>query len=439
MDLSSASIALRLLVVFALVAANGLFVAAEFSIVKARRTRIAQLVRQGRRGARLVQRATENPEPFVAATQLGITMASLGLGWIGEPFVATLVGPLLAGIPTGWQPAAHQTLSAALAFGLITSLHIIFGELVPKSVALWSAEPAALVTVPPTAAFARVFKPFIWLLNTVANRSLRIFGLRAPHGRHVAYQRDELVMLVGEARRAGTVEREEESLVRRVFRLTDRVVGEVMVHRTAIAAVPATATVRDAVAAIRQRGFTRLPVIGEDRDHIVGAVHAKDLLIQLADGRDDAPITGVVRPVLYVPETKPVVDLLEEMRHGRSQMAVVLEEYGSTAGIVTIEDLLEEIVGEIPGEYRPQPQLVDLTQPDRILVDASIDLATLHDLTGIALAGEQANTLGGFIFHHLGRIPEPGARFSQGDLTFAVETVIGRRIGRVEIRRRPAQ
>src|SRR5439155_1233273 len=279
MDLSSASIALRLLVVFALVAANGLFVAAEFSIVKARRTRIAQLVRQGRRGARLVQRATENPEPFVAATQLGITMAS--------------------------------------------------------------------------------------------------FGLRAPHGRHVAYQRDELVMLVGEARRAGTVEREEESLVRRVFRLTDRVVGEVMVHRTAIAAVPATATVRDAVAAIRQRGFTRLPVIGEDRDHIVGAVHAKDLLIQLADGRDDAPITGVVRPVFYVPETKPVVDLLEEMRHGRSQMAVVLEEYGSTAGIVTIEDLLEEIVGEIPGEYRPQPQLVDLTQPDRILVDASIDLATL--------------------------------------------------------------
>jgi len=130
---------------------------------------------------------------------------------------------------------------------------------------------------------------------------------------------------------------------------------------------------------------------------------------------------------------------LEEMRHGRSQMAVVLEEYGSTAGIVTIEDLLEEIVGEIPGEYRPQPQLVDLTQPDRIVVDASIDLATLHDLTGIALTGEQANTLGGFIFHHLGRIPEPGARFSLGDLAFAVETVIGRRIGRVEIRRRPTK
>src|SRR3989475_5360464 len=146
MDLSSASIALRLFAVFALVAANGLFVAAEFSIVKARRTRIAQLVRAGRRGARLVQRATENPEPFVAATQLGITMASLGLGWIGEPSVATLVGPLLAGIPTGWQPAAQQTLSAALAFGLITSLHIIFGELMPKSVALWSAEPAALGT-----------------------------------------------------------------------------------------------------------------------------------------------------------------------------------------------------------------------------------------------------------------------------------------------------
>jgi len=439
MDLWSASIALRLLAVFALVAANGLFVAAEFSIVKARRTRIAQLVRAGRRGARLVQRATENPEPFVAATQLGITMASLGLGWIGSPFVATLIEPLLGGLPITFRPAAQQTISAALAFGLITALHIIFGELAPKSIALWSAEPTALVTVPPTAAFSRVFKPFIWSLNAVANGSLRIFGLRAPSGRHVAYQREELVMLVGEARRDGTLEREEESLVRRVFRLTDRVVGEVMVHRTAIAAVPATATVRAAVAVIRQRGFTRVPVIGEDLDHIVGAVHAKDLLIQLADGRADAPITALVRPVLYVPETKPVVDLLEEMRHGRSQLAVVLEEYGSTAGIVTIEDLLEEIVGEIPGEYRPQPPLVDLTQPDRIIVDASIDLATLQDLTGIALAGEQANTLGGFIFYHLGRIPEPGAHFSLGELQFTVETVIGRRIGRVDIRRQPTK
>lgn len=436
MELPTASIVWRLLTVFALIAANGLFVAAEFSIVKARRTRIAQLVRQGRRSARQVQRATENPEPFVAATQLGITMASLGLGWIGEPFVATLIAPLLGQVPAGWRPMPLHAISAALAFALITALHIVFGELAPKSVALWSAEPVALLTVPPTAAFAQLFKPFIWLLNTVANGSLRVVGLQAPSGRHVAYQREELVMLVGEARRAGTVEREEESLVRRVFRLTDRTAGEVMVHRTLIAAVPSTATVRDAVGVIRQRGFTRLPVTKENPDQIVGAVHAKDLLIQLADGRADTSVTSLLRPVLYVPETKPVVDLLEEMRHGRSQLAVVLEEYGSVAGIVTIEDLLEEIVGEIPGEHRPQPVLVDLSQPDRILADASIDLTTLNELGGLTLSDEQAHTLGGFVFYHLGRIPEPGAKFSVGELEFTVETVIGRRIGRVQIRRR---
>lgn len=436
MELSPAAIAWRLLAVFVLVAANGLFVAAEFSIVKARRTRLVQLERQGHRAARVARRATDNPEPFVAATQLGITMASLGLGWIGEPIVATMITPLLEGLPAGWRQISVHAVSGTVAFAVITALHIVFGELAPKSIALWNAERTALWAVPPTAVFYAVFRPFIWALNAVANSSLRLFGLRAPSGRHVAYQREELVMLVSEARRAGAVEDEEESLVRRVFRLTDRVVGDVMVHRVNIVGVPQTATVEDAVAIIRDRGFSRIPVFGTTPEQIVGAVRAKDLLLEVAAGRGRAPVTSVMRPVLYVPETKPVVDLLEEMRRGRSQLAVVLEEYGSTAGIVTIEDLLEEIVGEIPGESRPQPKLIHDQQPDRVVVDAAIDLSTLNDLLGIHLTGEQANTLGGFIFYHLGSIPEPGTKFTVGNLEFTVETVVGRRIGRVVIRRK---
>ena len=435
MDLSPGVVLMRLAAVAGLVAMNGLFVAAEFAIVASRRTRVATLVRRGGRAARLVQRAVDNPEPFVAATQLGITMASLALGWVGEPFVAEVIRPALVVLPTPWQPATLHTVSAVMAFGLITALHIIAGELAPKSVALWNPESTALLAVPPTAAFARVCAPFIIALNGLANATLRLAGLRAPAGRHVAIGREDLVMLVGEARRAGVVDHQEESLVRRVFRLTDRTVGDIMVHRTAAVTVPATATIRQAVEVVRQRGFTRLPVTGADRDEILGAVHAKDLLIHLADGRGDLPVTAALRPVLYVPETKPVVDLLEEMRAGRSQMAVVLEEYGSTAGIVTIEDLLEEIVGEIPGETRPQPPLVHLAQPDRVVVDATIDLQTLQDLVGVSLPRERATTLGGFIFYHLGSIPEPGARFRVGDLEFTVETVVGRRIGRVEIRR----
>ncbi len=433
MDVSAA---LRLLAVLALLAANGLFVAAEFSIVRARRTRVTQLVQQGRRFAPAVQRAINNPEPYLAASQLGITMASLGLGWIGEPALAALILPWLEGLPAGWVATAAHAVAITIAFVVITALHIIVGEQAPKNLALWQAETTALATVPPTEAFFRVFKPFIWVLNATANRALRAFGWVAPAGRHVALAREELMMLVGESRRAGVVEHEEESLVRRVFRLTDRTVGEIMVHRTAVVGIARTATVSDAVALIRERGFSRIPVFGQTSEEIVGTVRAKDLLLELAADRAQARLESVMRPVLYVPETKPVVELLEEMRTGRSQLAVVLEEYGSTAGIVTIEDVLEEIVGEIAGESRPQPKLIYATQPDCIDVDATIDLSTLNEVFNIQLSSDDAATLGGFIFHHLGRIPEPGERFALGDLDFMVHSVIGRRIGRVEIRRK---
>jgi len=436
MELSAVSAGVRLLAVLALVLANGLFVAAEFAIVKSRPARIAQWVREGRPLAKVVQRAVQNPDPYVAATQLGITMASLGLGWIGEPAVATLIEPVLLWLPGSWQAVALHTISAALAFTFITALHIVIGELAPKSLALWNAESTALVAVPPTEIFYRIFRPFIWVLNSVASGLLNLFGLRAPAGRHVAFAREELVMLVGESRLAGAVEHEEESLVRRVFRLTDRTVGEVMVHRMNVAMVASEATVREAVEAIRHHRYTRLPVYeGDNREKLIGVVHAKDLLLALADGRDDERITAFVRPVIYMPETKLVVDLLEEMRRGGSQLAVVVEEYGSLAGIVTIEDLLEEIVGEIPGESRPASPLVHLNQPDRIVVDASIDLPTINETFGIDLPDDEANTLGGFLFYRLGRIPEPGTKHTFRDLEFTVETVIGRRIGRVQIRR----
>ncbi|HXF82626.1 MAG TPA: hemolysin family protein [bacterium] len=428
---------LALLAVAALLAANGIFAAAEFSIAKARRSRLAVLAERGKRLARIVHQAAGDPEAFVAATQLGITMTSLGIGWLGAPAVARAIAPLLQLLPAAWQPGALFTISAALAFAVITTLHIILGELVPKSIALRNAEQVALVVVPPTIVFSRVFRPFIWSLDFLADRTLRLFGMTAEHGRHVAFDRDELVMLVGESRRAGVVEDEEESLVRRVFRLTDRVAGDIMVHRTAVVGVPRTATVRDAVAVVRERGFSRLPVFGATPEEIVGAVRAKDLLLELAARGGDAPLEPIVRPVLYVPETKPVVELLEEMRHGHSQLAVVLEEYGSTAGIVTLEDVLEEIVGEIPGESRPQRTQIFLAQPDRIVVDATIDLPTLNDIFGIALDTEKATTLGGFIFHRLGRIPEAGERFTAAGLVFTIESVVGRRIGRVEIRKLP--
>jgi CBS domain containing-hemolysin-like protein len=411
-----------------------MFVAAEFAIVSVRRTRLIPLIERGSRTARLVLRASEDPNAFLAATQLGITMASLGLGWIGEPVVATLLEPLVRGLPIGIQEATAHVVAVALAFTLITMLHIIFGELAAKSAALWRPESTALVVAPPTDLFYRIFRPFIWVLNSTANGTLSLFGLHAPSGRHV-YSSEEIGLLVTESRKAGVVEEEEALLVHRVFKFADRLVEEVMVPRVSVRGVPKDLPVLEAVTVIREAGYTRLPVFAEDLDHIVGMVHAKDLLLAHADGQGKDPVEKVMRPVLYVPEMKPVVDLLEEMRRRGIQLAVVLDEFGGTSGIVTIEDLLEELVGEIPGELRPERRLIVLQQPDRMVVDATIALDALNDAFRISLPTEEANTLGGFIFHHLGTIPEAGATFRYDTLEFKIESATRNRIGLVQIRR----
>jgi len=361
-------------------------------------------------------------------------MASLGLGWIGEPVVATLLEPLVRGLPIGIQEATAHVVAVALAFTLITMLHIIFGELAAKSAALWRPESTALVVAPPTDLFYRIFRPFIWVLNSTANGTLSLFGLHAPSGRHV-YSSEEIGLLVTESRKAGVVEEEEALLVHRVFKFADRLVEEVMVPRVSVRGVPKDLPVLEAVTVIREAGYTRLPVFAEDLDHIVGMVHAKDLLLAHADGQGKDPVEKVMRPVLYVPEMKPVVDLLEEMRRRGIQLAVVLDEFGGTSGIVTIEDLLEELVGEIPGELRPERRLIVLQQPDRMVVDATIALDALNDAFRISLPTEEANTLGGFIFHHLGTIPEAGATFRYDTLEFKIESATRNRIGLVQIRR----
>jgi CBS domain containing-hemolysin-like protein len=434
MDGLSGSVALRLGAVLALVAANALFVAAEFAIVSVRRTRLIPLAEGGSRTASLVLRAAEDPNAFLAATQLGITMASLGLGWIGEPAVATLLEPFLRGLPTGLRAGTTHVLAGTLAFAFITILHIVFGELAAKSAALWRPESTALIVAPPTELFHRIFRPFIWLLNSTANTTLGLFGLRAPSGRHV-YSSEEIGLLVAESHRAGAVEEEEAVLVHRAFKFTDRVVEQVMVPRVAIHGLPKEATVRETIDVVREAGYSRLPVYAEDLDNIVGMAHVKDLLLAEIDGRGQDPVEKIMRPVLHTPEMKPVVDLLEEMRHKGMHLAVVLDEYGGTKGIVTIEDLVEELVGEIPGEFRRERRLIVLQRPDRIVVDATIALDTLNEAFPVDLQAEGANTLGGFIFHHLGSVPEVGRTFTYGDLEFKIESATRNRIELVQIRR----
>jgi putative hemolysin len=434
MEVSLQSVLVGLGAVVALVAANGMFVAAEFAIVSVRRTRLLPLAEAGSNAARLVLRASADPNAFLAATQLGITMASLGLGWIGEPTLARLVEPWLRGLPISIQNGTAHVIAVVVAFTIITVLHIVFGELAAKSAALWRPEGTALVVAPPTEVFHRIFRPFIWLLNETANRTLGLFGLHAPSGHHV-YSSEEIGMLVTESQRAGVVEKEEATFVHRVLKFADRVAEEVMVPRVSVRGLPKESTVRESVAVVREVGYSRLPIFEESLDHIVGMAHVRDLLIAEVDGRGDQSVETIKRPILYVPETKPVVDLLNEMRQQGIQLAVVLDEYAGTAGIVTIEDLLEELVGEIPGEFRKERPLIVVQQPDRIVVDAAIPLEALNETFKINLPSDEANTLGGFIFRHLGSIPEVGTTFRTGNLEFRVESATRNRIGLVQIRK----
>ncbi len=434
MDVLLDSVVLRLGAVIALVAANAMFVAAEFSIVSVRRTRLIPLIEGGSRTARLVLRASEDPNAFLAATQLGITMASLGLGWIGEPAVATILQPVIRGLPIGLQDTTTHLVAGVLAFTVITVLHIVFGELAAKSAALWRPEGTALVVAPPTEFFHRLFRPFIWGLNSTANGILGLFGLRAPSGHHV-YSSEEIGQLVTESRRAGAVDEEEAVLVHRAFKFTERLVEEVMVPRVSVRGLPKEATVRETIGIVREAGYSRLPVYAGDLDSIVGMVHVRDLLLAEVDGHGNEPVEKIMRPVLYAPEMKPVIDLLGEMRNKGIQLAVVLDEYGGTEGILTIEDLVEELVGDIPAEFRKERGLIVLQRPDRIVVDAAIPLDALNEAFPMDLQAEGVNTLGGFIFHHLGSVPEVGRTFTRGDLEFKIESATPNRVQLVQIRR----
>ncbi len=434
MDVLLNSVVLRLGAVIALVAANAMFVAAEFAIVSVRRTRLIPLIEGGSRTARLVLRASEDPNAFLAATQLGITMASLGLGWIGEPAVATVLAPIIGGLPIGLQDTTTHLVAGVLAFTVITVLHIVFGELAAKSAALWRPEATALVVAPPTEFFHRLFRPFIWGLNSTANGILGLFGLHAPSGHHV-YSSEEIGQLVTESRRAGAVDEEEAVLVHRAFKFTERLVEEVMVPRVSIRGLPKEATVRETIGIVREAGYSRLPVYAGDLDSIVGMVHVRDLLLAEVDGHGNEPVEKIMRPVLYAPEMKPVIDLLGEMRNKGIQLAVVLDEYGGTEGILTIEDLVEELVGDIPAEFRKERGLIILQRPDRIVVDAAIPLDALNEAFPMDLRAEGVNTLGGFIFHHLGSVPEVGRTFTRGDLEFKIESATPNRVQLVQIRR----
>jgi putative hemolysin len=420
-----------LFAIFALVFANGFFVAAEFSLVTVRKTRIDQLIAEGHRGARVVRRALTDPDSYIAATQLGITMASLGLGWIGEPALASLLEPAFWFLGDAAVATAHS-IAVTIAFLTITALHIVLGELAPKTVALQHPEQTALIIARPTEVFMRIVWPFIVLLNGMGRAVVRTAGLRPPSGHALVHSEEELKMLVTASQEAGVLEEDEEQMLHRVFGFADLTAGHVMVPRTEMVAIAEDATLDTLLDALNRGGHDRYPVYRNDLDDILGILHLADLVPVIARG-GQIDIPALVRDAMVVPETMPADTVLAEMRSRQTSLAIVIDEYGGTAGLVTFAGLMERIVGE-PSDGGAGTRIAVL--PDgSALVDGLALVTDVNAQFGLHIDEDTYHTIGGYVLGRLGRRARVGDRIEVERRTMRVEVLDGLRVARVFISR----
>ena len=424
--MDTTGIALGLLAVMALVFANGFFVAAEFALVTVRKTRIDQLIAEGHRGARTVRRALNDPDSYIAATQLGITMASLGLGWIGEPALAKLFEPVFALFGERLAVGMAHTISVILSFGIITALHIVLGELAPKTLALQRSETVSLLVARPTELFMRVFWAPISLLNGLGNMVVRSFGLEPPSGHSLVHSEEELKMLVTASQEAGVLEEEEEQMLHRVFGFSDLTAGQVMVPRTEMVAVPIDTPIAEVAEIAARDGHARLPVYRQRIDDIAGILWVTDLLPVLARGQSPPDLSSLVREAVTVPETMTADDVLSEMHQRRAGMAIVIDEFGGTAGLVTFAGLMERIVGGPRDGAR-----ITVLADGSALVDGLSLVADVNAQFGLHIDEESYNTLGGYVLGRLGRRARVGDRLDVEGRTLRVEALDGLRVARV--------
>jgi CBS domain containing-hemolysin-like protein len=435
-SVSVPDIALRLGAVMVLVLMNGFMVAAEFALVATRRSKIEQMVEEGDRPSKDVLAALSQLDRYISGTQLGITIASLALGWIGEPAVATLIDRVFLGL--GFELAAgteHLYASIVTAFVIITFLHIVLGELAPKSLALAAPERVSRFVARPLMWFSHAMAPFIWVLNGTANRFLRLVGIRPISEASHVHSPEELRLLVIQAHAHGQLDESDSAMLAGVFDFHQKTAFDVMLPRTRVVAIQEDATEADVWRLLRAERYSRYPVYRETLDEIIGVFLAKDLWLH--DGKEPFSLKSFVREALYVPQTRPAERVLEDLRRTRAHLAVVLDEYGGTAGIVTLEDLVEEIVGDIADEY-------DIVARESVAVGGVLELAGTLSLVdvrsdhGLPIPDGPWSTLGGYVFSRLGRAPRLGNRASFPGGELEVIAVDGRRVAAVRVHWAPA-
>lgn len=396
----------KIFLTFFLVALNGFFVAAEFAIVKVRASQIEIKAKSGSRVANIAKFITQHLDGYLAATQLGITLASLGLGWVGESVMHNMVHNLL--INFNLSEVYITSISTIIAFLFITVMHIVFGELAPKSIAIQRPVATTLFIAFPLQGFYLVFRPFIWVLNGCANIILKIFGISSVGGHESVHSTEELYYLLDQGKESGALDTNEHELIKNVFDFNERVVKNIMVPRTKISGIELSTPKHEVVNTVIAEGYSRMPVYDDIIDKIIGIVHAKDILPLLASNKEWA-LSDIIRKPYFVPETKKINDLLSELQQKRIQIAIVIDEFGGTAGMVTLEDIVEEIVGEIQDEYDEEKPTVEKISDTEFIINA---YATVYDvnehLPHDLPEDEDFDTVGGLVSHAFGRIPEVG-------------------------------
>lgn len=418
-----------LLLAALLVFLNAFFVAAEFAIVKVRSTRVQELVREGVRGSVAAQDAIQNLDAYLSATQLGITLASLGLGWIGEPAFASLVAPLL-GMVGIWSENVIHSVSLTIAFALITFLHIVLGELAPKSLAIRRPEEMSLLVSPPLRAFYRIFYPALWFLNASSSFFLRMLYIAPASESELAHSEEELRLLLAESHRIGTLSASKRKLLENVFDYTRRSAKHIMVPRADIVYLSLLRPLAQNLETIRQTQHTRYPLCSDDIDHVVGMIHAKDLFQPVEGIHDATDLAKLKRDILFVPESRPLELLQRDFQQRRVHMAIVVDEYGGTSGLVTLEDILEEIVGEIQDEFDTEAPRMEST-PEGYVVDGLVLLEEIASRLGIAAPEHESSTLGGFVLARLGRMARIGDTVSLEGYLARVMEMKGRRVSKL--------
>ena len=410
------SILITLLFVFL----NGFFVAAEFAIVKVRSSQLELKAQAGSRAAALSKKIVTHLDSYLAATQFGITIASLALGWIGEPVVSKIIKEIIGLFNIELDPSVLSTVSLITAFVIITILHIVLGELAPKSLAIQRSEQTTLAIAYPLHGFYWICRPFIWLLNGIANLVLKMVGLHTVSEQEV-YSSDELRYLVDQAKESGKVDSTEFDIIQNAFDFSERTARQIMVPRTQVVSIDVNDYDEKTLEFVIEEGYSRIPCYEDNIDNTIGVVHLKDILKKMRVSSGDVNIRSIIRPVSFTPETKRIGQLLKEFQVKHQQIAMVLNEYGGVEGVITMEDILEELVGEIQDEYDNEIPFVEETSENTYSVIATAAITDINDeLPHPIDKDKQYDTLAGYLIDKFGRIPNTHDKLEAEDYQFTV-------------------